>query len=120
MATALPAELIDEQVRIIEPLICCQPDPEPVDSDQMTETLPIRQFLKDQEIHSCIPHRWHEELKNEVDRKYYQGRRHVERTFAWIANFRHPVLRCEKKVALFPGFLYLAASLICLRSSVSI
>ncbi len=87
--------------------------------DKGYDSKTFRQFLKGQGIHPCIPHRWHKELKSKVDKKEYQGRWHVERTFAWIGNFRHLILRYERKVAIFSGFLYLAAALICIRSLVS-
>lgn len=46
----------------------------------------------------------------------YRRRWIVERTNAWLFNFRRLVVRYERKIELFRAFLYLACSLIALRN----
>jgi len=39
----------------------------------------------------------------------------VERTFAWLGNFRRPVVRRERPAMMYEAFYILACIIICLR-----
>jgi len=41
---------------------------------------------------------------------------HVERTYAWINQFRHLAIRYERHADLYRAFLVLAAAIICFRA----
>lgn len=45
----------------------------------------------------------------------YKRRWKIERTFAWIGNFRRLVVRWEASVAVYGAFMKLAFILLCLR-----
>jgi len=45
----------------------------------------------------------------------YRKRWKIERTFAWLGNFRRLVVRYERKITLYQGFFHLACLLITLR-----
>jgi transposase len=79
----------------------------------------IRRALKRRGIRPCIPHRWHKNLTEKEDIEDYAKRWHVERTFAWIGNFRHLTLRYERKISSFLAFVTLVIGLICLGILVS-
>jgi len=61
--------------------------------------------------------------KNNQKRKYHDGRKlrrykrrwKVERTFAWLQNFRRLVVRWDRKLTIYRGFFHLACLLITLR-----
>lgn len=54
--------------------------------------------------------------KFRFDEEKYRVRFKVERTHAWMENFRHLKLRREYLPAMFKGFVYLALIIILLRS----
>jgi transposase len=45
----------------------------------------------------------------------YQHRWKIERTFAWLGNFRRLVVRYERLLTVYPGFFHLACIIIALR-----
>ncbi|MFG0252408.1 MAG: hypothetical protein ACF8NJ_05985 [Phycisphaerales bacterium JB038] len=45
----------------------------------------------------------------------YRRRRKVERTIAWIQNFRRLCIRYEKSTAMYQGFLHLGCTILLLR-----
>lgn len=46
----------------------------------------------------------------------WRKRWHVERTFAWVGNFRRLVVRYERLISVYAAFLMVACILICLRT----
>src|SRR5262245_7719596 len=44
---------------------------------------------------------------------------HVERTFAWLQTVRRVLVRYERLLAVYSGFVYLAAIVVCLRRVVA-
>ena len=49
------------------------------------------------------------------DMAAYRQRWKVERTFAWLFNYRRVVVRWERHVSVYRGFVLFAMSLICLN-----
>ena len=49
------------------------------------------------------------------DTAAYRQRWKVERTFAWLFNYRRVVVRWERHVSVYRGFVLFAMSLICLN-----
>jgi transposase len=45
----------------------------------------------------------------------YRKRWKVERTFAWLGNFRRLVVRYDRRLDMYRGFFHLACALITLR-----
>ena len=83
------------------------------DSDALDEDL-------DSEcIEMIAPHRRNrtQENKTQVGRplRRYKRRWKVERTIAWLQNFRRLCIRYEKSTMLFQGFLHLSCSIILLK-----
>lgn len=79
----------------------------------------LRVRLFDRGIELIAPHR-----RNRTSRKMQDGRAlrryrrrwKVERTFAWLQNFRRLVTRYERKAVMFLAFLHVACVLITLRA----
>jgi hypothetical protein len=48
-------------------------------------------------------------------KKDYRLRYTVERSFAWLGNFRRLLIRWEHRSSVYQGFFTIAISLLCLR-----
>lgn len=83
------------------------------DSDQLDED------LEGEDIELIAPHRANRKPENVTQDgrplRRYKRRWKVERTIAWIQNFRRLCIRYEKSTMLFQGFLHLGCSLILLK-----
>jgi transposase len=86
-------------------------------ADKAYDSNALRRRLAQRGIELIAPHR-----RNRRDRcqdgralRRYRRRWKVERTFAWIGNFRRLVVRYERLVLVYRAFLYLACALIALR-----
>jgi len=90
-------------------------------ADKGYDSKSFRQRLRRRGIKPCIPYRdfGHKRVGRKPDLRGYYERWHVERTFGWLESFRKLLTRFERLVKVYMGFLYLAASLICLRRLVS-
>jgi transposase len=95
--------------------------PKELVADKGYDSKSFRQRLRNRGIRPCIPYRdfGHERVGRKPDLSGYSERWHVERTFGWLKSFRKLLTRFERLVKVYTGFLYLAASLICLRRLVS-
>jgi transposase len=82
------------------------------DSDQ------LRARLGGKGIRLLVPHRRHRKKcrkqSAEVGERY-QHRWKIERTFAWLGNFRRLVVRYERLITVYLGFFHLACIIITLR-----
>ena len=70
----------------------------------------------------CIPPRrrpakWHATRGRPVvaRKEDYRQRYKVERSFAWLGNFRRLLIRWEHRSSVYQGFFTVAVLLICLR-----
>jgi len=95
--------------------------PKELVADKGYDSKMFRQRLRRRGIKPCIPYRdfGHERVGRKPDLRGYCERWHVERTFGWLESFRKLLTRFERLVKVYAGFLYLAASLICVRRLVS-
>ncbi len=79
---------------------------------------PLRERLLKRGIELICPYR-----KNNKTKKYEDGRKlrryrrrwKVERTFAWLQNFRRLVVGWEREIQIYQAFFHLACILITLR-----
>jgi len=83
------------------------------DSDRLAEEL----AAKDVEL--IAPHRGNRKPENKTQDgrplRRYKRRWTVERTIAWIQNYRRLCIRWEKSTPLFAGFLHLGCTLLLLK-----
>jgi transposase len=92
--------------------------PERLIADRGYDSNAARQLLQECEIEPIIPARKNNCRATHQDgRKLRRYRRRwiVERTNAWLQNFRRLVVRYERKVSNFEALVHLACALICLR-----
>lgn len=86
--------------------------------DRAADSDPLRKRLDERGIELVCPHR-----KGRVRKKTQDGRKlraytrrwKIERTIAWLHDFRQTVTRYEVYAHLYHGFVKLAYAMICLR-----
>jgi transposase len=93
-------------------------NPERVIYDNACDSDPLRKRLARQGIELSCPHRrnrvkplWPDGRK----RRRYRRRWKVERTFAWLGNFRRLVVRWERHIRMYRAFFHVACLLITVR-----
>jgi transposase len=87
-------------------------------ADRGYDSDPMRQRLKRRGIELIVPYR-----RNSVLRRYQDGRKlrryrrrwKIERTIAWLQNFRRVLVRHDRIFAVYCGFVHLACLMITLR-----
>ena len=87
-------------------------------ADKGYDSDPLRKQLKKRGIELICPHRKGRKiLKTQDGRKLrrYRKRWKVERTFAWIGNFRRLVVRYERYISVYRAFFHIACLFIALR-----
>jgi transposase len=92
--------------------------PERLIADRGYDSNPLRTQLVRRGIDPIIPARSHHTRATHQDgRKLRRYRRRwiVERTFAWLGQFRRLVVRYEHLVTTYAGFFHLACALLTLR-----
>ena len=123
LASASPNE-----VTLIEPLLeqisvpragCGRPkkNPERLIYDRAADSDPMRARLLRRGIELICPNRWNKRYKSQDGRKLrrYKRRWKIERTIAWLQNFRRLVVRYERKIMMFQAFVHVACLIITLR-----
>jgi transposase len=90
--------------------------PKEVVADKGYDSGPLRRRLRRRGIKPCIPERRGKKPVpgRKADLSGYCHRWKVERTFAWLGNFRRLVVRYEWLVHVYWAFVLLAFILICL------
>ena len=86
--------------------------------DKAADSDPLRKRLKARGIDLICPHRAKRiKPKQQDGRKLrrYRRRWKVERTFAWLGNFRHLVVRYDRDIRMYRAFFHLACLIITLR-----
>lgn len=90
--------------------------------DRGYDSRAFRRYLHRRGIRSCIPVRrrpktWRPRRGRPVvlDAVQYRARYKVERTFAWLLSYRRVVVRWERLVGVYRGFVLIAMMLICLK-----
>ena len=94
------------------------PQPERLILDRGYDSDPLRERLAARGIEMICPHR-----KNRVKPRTQDGRKlrryrrrwKVERTFAWLGNFRRLVVRYERRLDIYRAFFHVACLIITLR-----
>jgi len=92
--------------------------PERLILDRGYDSDPLRGRLAGRGIEMICPHRKNRRRpKTQDGRKLrrYRRRWKVERTFAWLGNFRRLVVRYERHLKLYRAFFHVACLLITLR-----
>ena len=92
--------------------------PEHLIMDRAYDSNAVRKNLADCGIAPIVPARKNNKKATHQDgRKLrrYKKRWKIERTNAWLQNFRRVVIRYERLTANYLGFVYLACALIVLR-----
>ena len=86
--------------------------------DRACDSDPLRKRLAKRGIDLICPHR-----KNRVKPKTQDGRKlrryrkrwKIERTFAWLGNFRRLVVRYDRNIESYRGFFHMACLLLTVR-----
>jgi transposase len=89
--------------------------PEKLVADRGYDSDPFRRWLRRKGITPCIPARSNRRGRRKSWEEEYRQRWRVERTFAWVGNFRRLALRYERLVSVYRAFFILACIIICLR-----
>ena len=92
--------------------------PERVIADKAYDSDPLRTRLARRHIELIVPHRCNRKSPPTQDgrklRRYHR-RWKVERTLAWLGNFRRLLVRWERHLKMYLAFFHLACLLIALR-----
>ena len=92
--------------------------PKEVVADKGYDSDPLRRRWRRRGIKPCVPRRRSKKPRRgrKPDLEGYRHRWIVERTFAWLGNFRRLVVRWERYACNYLAFLLIACAIICLRS----
>jgi transposase len=116
VASASPTE-----VTLLEPLLETIPlaeTPDRLIGDLGYDSNAVRDLLAQRGIEPIIPTRRRNKTATHQDGRVlrrYRRRWIIERTNAWLQNFRRLVVRYERKVLVFLGLVHMACALIALR-----
>ena len=94
------------------------PDDVPVVADRGFDSDGLRDELAESGFRLLAPHRKNRTRPSRNDgrrMRRYKRRWKVERTFAWLGNFRRLVVRYEHKLSMYQAFFHVACLLITLR-----
>jgi len=86
--------------------------------DLAADSQPLRDRLARRGIELICPHRANRIKPPQQDGRRlrrYRRRWCVERTFAWLGNFRRLVVRYERNIQIYAAFFHLACLIITLR-----
>jgi len=78
----------------------------------------LRRHLRAQRIELICPHRQGRKKPAQQDGRALRRYRHrwkIERTFAWLGNFRRLVVRYDRNPQIYEAFFHIACALITLR-----
>ena len=92
--------------------------PERVIADRAYDSDPLRARLAAHGIELIAPHRCNRSKPRTQDGRAlrrYRRRWKVERTFAWLGNFRRLVVRYDRSDSIYEAFFHIACFMITLR-----
>ena len=92
--------------------------PQRLIADRAYDSDPLRKRLKTIKIDLIVPHRKNRKKpKTQDERKLrrYRKRWKVERTIAWLGNFRRLIVRHERHIQMYRAFFHLACIMIVLN-----
>ena len=119
VAAATPAE-----VKLLEPTIenleeaDLPGQPERLIADKGYDSNSVRELLEERGIEPIIPARQNNRKATHQDGRKLRRYKHrwiIERTNAWLQNFRRLAVRYERSVTVFTAMVHLACALICLN-----
>jgi len=87
-------------------------------ADRAYDSDPLRERLATRGIELVAPHRWNRSKPRTQDGRAlrrYRRRWKVERTFAWLGNFRRLVVRYDRSDVIYEAFFHIACFMITLR-----
>ena len=87
-------------------------------ADRAYDSDPLRQRLAARGIELIAPHRWNRSKAPTQDGRAlrrYRRRWKVERTLAWLGNFRRLVIRYDRSITIYEAFFHIACFMIVLR-----
>ena len=87
-------------------------------ADRGYDSDPLRWRLRQRGIRLIVPHRKGRQkpsLNDGRELRRYRKRWKVERTFAWLSNYRRLVVRYDRHLKMYQAFFHLACVLITLR-----
>jgi transposase len=93
-------------------------NPKRIVADRGYDSDPLRERLAGRGIELICPYRSNnKKMQYQDGRKLrrYKRRWTIERTFAWLQNFRRLVVRWDRKLTVYQGFFHVACILITLR-----
>jgi transposase len=92
--------------------------PKSLVADKGYDSRGFRQRLRRRGIRPCIPERRGKRPRRgrKPDLSDYRHRWIVERTVAWLGNFRRLVVRYERLTSVYHGFLTIACLIVALRT----
>jgi transposase len=93
-------------------------NPVRVIADRAYDSDPLRQRLKQRGLLLIVPHRKNRRRPSCNDGRTlrrYRKRWKVERTFAWLGNYRRLVVRYDRGLNIYRAFFHVACALITLR-----
>ena len=88
-------------------------------ADKAYDSDPLRHRLKQRGIELIVPHRANRKRPATQDGRSlrrYKRRWKVERSFAWMHNYRRLVVRWEQRASMYLAFIHVACVLITLRA----
>ena len=91
---------------------------QPVIADRGYDSDPLRELLEERGVQLIAPHRKNRTkppTQDEAGLEPYKRRWKVERTFAWLGNFRRLLVRHDRLLSRYQGFFHIACLLITLR-----
>ncbi len=116
---ASPAE-----VKLLEPTlenldqVGLDGQPERLIADRGYDSNAVREWLEERGIEPIIPARRNNRKATHQDGRKLRRYKHrwiIERTNAWLQNFRRLAVRYERSVVVFTAMVHLACALICLN-----
>ena len=87
-------------------------------ADRGYDSDPLRGRLRNRGLLLIVPHRKNRRapsLNDGRNLRRYRKRWKVERTFAWLGNFRRLVVRYDRHLNMYRAFFHIACALITLR-----
>jgi len=87
-------------------------------ADRAFDSDPLRERLEARGIELIVPHRWNRSKPRRQDGRAlrrYRRRWKVERTMAWLGNFRRLVVRYDRSITIYEAFFHIACFMIVLR-----
>lgn len=87
-------------------------------ADKAYDSDPLRERLLQREMLLISPHRRNRRTPSLNDGRTlrrYRKRWKIERTFAWLGNYRRLVVRYDRSLTMYQSFFHIACALITLR-----